>query len=333
MMSTFSIERYSTPIGEGSPCGEALDYDLSFLQLEIAAKGKPGHELGDAVVAAEPPDWMAVDRLALELSAQTKDLRIAVLAARSALALRGAEGFRQSVEGLLIYVEDFWDGLHPRPDSDSPDDEIIRVNALANLCDSGGLLRELRSLPLSQSRSFGDFSVSEWLAADAASGEGSGPDIALIGSALKDTPESTLLSVSNDLAGAVAAVMRIQHAVSRRVEVTLVPSFQPLMDTLTQMRKLVDDYLPVREAPVKAAAEAAPVAAVSSDIRDRSDVIGALDHICRWYRVNEPSSPVPALLERVKRVVAKDFMALLLELAPNGASEFRALAGLPAEDD
>ena len=74
-------------------------------------------------------------------------------------------------------------------------------------------------------------------------------------------------------------------------------------------------------------------APLSNDIRDRNDIVGMLDRICRWYRANEPSSPVPPLLERAKRLVAKDFMALLLELAPEGAAQFRALAGLTAEGE
>ncbi|WP_075291364.1 ImpA family type VI secretion system protein [Pararhizobium arenae] len=334
-MTALQLEIYSKPIAVENPCGEALDYDLSFLELEIAAKGKPGHELGGSVVAPEPPDWTVVDRLAEDLSAKSKDLRVAVLAARSALALRGVGGFRLAVDGLSIYVEDFWSGLHPRPDSDSPDDEIIRMNALANLCDADGLLRELRSMPLSKSRSFGHFSLADWAAAQAAAAGlagGGGPDIGNIGDAFKDTPESTLLAASSELAGATVAVSRIGDAVRGKVEATLAPNFQPLLDTLGQMRKLVADHLPVHDLPENIS-EAAPTVAGTVDIRDRNDVIAALDRICRWYRANEPSSPVPVLLERVKRVVAKDFMALLLELAPNGAAEFRALAGLPAEDD
>lgn len=334
-MTALQLETYSKPIDEENPCGEALDYHLSFMELEIAAKGKPGHELGGSIVAAEAPDWTLVDRLALELGAQSKDLRIAVLAARSALALRGAAGFRYAVEGLSIYVEDFWSGLHPRPDSDNPDDEIIRLNALANLCDADGLLRELRMMPLSQSGSFGHFSLVDWIAAQSAAAnsvDSPGPDVGTIEYAFKDTPKSSLLAVSSELAGAIAAVSRIQDAVGRHVGANLVPNCQPLFDTLNQMRKLVDDHLPVRNVP-DSGPDVAPVAAGSAQIRDRNDVIGALDRICHWYRANEPSSPVPALLERVKRVVAKDFLALLLELAPNGAADFRALAGLSPEGD
>ncbi len=41
---------------------------------------------------------------------------------------------------------------------------------------------------------------------------------------------------------------------------------------------------------------------------------------------------MPALLERAKRLVSKDFMALLLELAPEGAAHYRSIAGLAADE-
>jgi type VI secretion system protein ImpA len=69
------------------------------------------------------------------------------------------------------------------------------------------------------------------------------------------------------------------------------------------------------------------------DIRDRGDIVAALDRICRWYARNEPASPVPALLERVKRLVSKDFLNLLMELAPDGVGQFRHLAGLKDATD
>ena len=107
-MTIPDIDVYLKPISDAEPCGEALDYDLSFLELEMAARGRPAQELGSSVVVAEPPNWSEVDRLAGELSSQTKDLRVAVLAARAALNLEGLAGLRRGLEGLAIYVENYW---------------------------------------------------------------------------------------------------------------------------------------------------------------------------------------------------------------------------------
>ena len=59
----------------------------------------------------------------------------------------------------------------------------------------------------------------------------------------------------------------------------------------------------------------------------REDVIRALDKACRYYESHEPSSPVPLLLKRAKRLVAKDFMEILRDLAPEGVSQAEKISG------
>lgn len=76
------------------------------------------------------------------------------------------------------------------------------------------------------------------------------------------------------------------------------------------------------------AAVYAPASASSGEIRGRSDIVLTLERLCRWYVANEPASPVPALLERAKRLVSQDFLSLLVELAPGGVEQFRNLAGI-----
>ncbi|MGO7565568.1 type VI secretion system protein TssA, partial [Rhizobium johnstonii] len=42
----------------------------------------------------------------------------------------------------------------------------------------------------------------------------------------------------------------------------------------------------------------------------------------------EPSSPIPHLARRIKRMVPMDFLELMEDLAPSGLKEFRLLAGV-----
>jgi type VI secretion system protein ImpA len=58
------------------------------------------------------------------------------------------------------------------------------------------------------------------------------------------------------------------------------------------------------------------------DINNRDDVINALERINQYYRKNEPSSPIPLLLDRAKRLVKMDFYEIVQDLAPNGMSQF-----------
>lgn len=78
----------------------------------------------------------------------------------------------------------------------------------------------------------------------------------------------------------------------------------------------------------------APVSAVMTAglpgrISSREDVVKCLDLVVDFYDRTEPSSPIPHLARRVRRMVHMDFMQLMEEMAPSGLKEFRTLAGVP----
>lgn len=333
-----SQESYLRPISEADPCGDALDYDLDFLELEIAARGKPGHEIGESTIAAERPDWNAVARLATELSARTKDLRICVVAVRAALSLEGLAGFAGAIDGLAAIIETFWALVHPQPDADDDSDQTVRLNALSELCDPDGLVGDLRRFSLTQSRVFGTISLLDWTEAQRAASAGSAapkPDMRTIENSFRETNAEWLAASSVDLAAGLSSIKRIDTAVCSHVGGPERGRFDILSTTLEQMLRVVDQHRPEELEPVivDAAdpANAASPQQQTREIRSRTEIVGMLDRICVWYYANEPASPVPALLERAKGLVAKDFMALLLELAPAGAAQFQSLAGLHAD--
>ena len=330
-MTQMTID-YARPISDAEPCGEASDYDLSFLELEIVAKGKPSRELGDSLIAAQPPDWAEVNRLATELSAKTKDIRIADLAARAALHIEGLDGLGRGLFGLCTYIEAFWETLHPLPDPDDGDDNTVRVSALADICDADGLIADLRQFPLARSRIFGSVSLRDWQDAHralSAPDDGLAADMAQIRSCLADARPDAISETYVSLNEIAKAFSRLQAAVNSRVPPPIGPSLATALETVGQMKLVIADLVPQEEQ--KASSEPALVESQVLAIESRNDVVVALDRICRWYRLNEPSSPVPTLLERVRGLVAKDFLSLLLDLAPNGAPEFRNIAGLPAD--
>jgi type VI secretion system protein ImpA len=66
----------------------------------------------------------------------------------------------------------------------------------------------------------------------------------------------------------------------------------------------------------------------SGEVSSREDVIRLLDKACEYFKRNEPSSPVPLLLQRAKRLVSKDFLGIVQDLAPGGVAEVRSIGGL-----
>ncbi|MBE0617668.1 MAG: hypothetical protein IH608_07060 [Proteobacteria bacterium] len=62
-------------------------------------------------------------------------------------------------------------------------------------------------------------------------------------------------------------------------------------------------------------------------MRSREDVVHLLDKVCDYFRRNEPSSPVPLLLERAKRLVSKSFLEIVRDLAPDGVAQVELIRG------
>jgi type VI secretion system protein ImpA len=52
-----------------------------------------------------------------------------------------------------------------------------------------------------------------------------------------------------------------------------------------------------------------------------------LDKICEYYERAEPSSPVPLLLQRAKKLVPMTFMEIVQDLIPDGSSQAQLYRG------
>jgi type VI secretion system protein ImpA len=58
-----------------------------------------------------------------------------------------------------------------------------------------------------------------------------------------------------------------------------------------------------------------------------------LDRLISYYAKAEPSSPVPMLLERAKRLVGADFITIVKDMASGGYPNVKTIGGLSDEDD
>jgi type VI secretion system protein ImpA len=78
------------------------------------------------------------------------------------------------------------------------------------------------------------------------------------------------------------------------------------------------------------AAYAAPQAAggIPGAVNSRRDVERCLDMIIDFYERTEPSSPIPHLARRMRKMVPMTFLQLMEEIAPSGIKEFKSVAGV-----
>jgi len=340
-MSTIDIDALLEPVADDQPCGPNLEYDPDFLALEQEALGKPEVQYGDTVTPAVPPDWKIVRRLCAELLTRSRDLRLAAHMARAGLALHGMPGLADAVELIERLLEQRWDSVHPELDPDDDLDPTLRINSLAMLADGTTLVRELRDATLVRLPGLGPLSIKLIEIANGESAAAEGQEKIAIGSieqALADIDADELARGTQALERALAAAVNIELALVRQVG-----SSQALnLDALTRPLRKAAEFLRSRQGeadagvvdadPAAAASGAqgtqgAARAAISGEIGNRDDVVRMLDKLVQYYARNEPSSPIPILLERAKRLVPMNFFDIMKDLAPDGIAQLTVIRG------
>ncbi len=350
-MSVIEIEALLSDIAADTPCGEDLEYDPLFAEMEKLAQETPERQYGDTIIPAEPPDWRDVKKAALSLLERTRDLRVAVYLARALLQSDGFPGFAEGlalVEGL---IERFWDHVYPQLDPEDDNDPTLRINTIVALCDPETTLPALRETPLVNSRSLGRFSlrdvqiVTGALTPVAINEEVELPTQAKIDGAFQETGLENLQAIALAVTDAMGRVERIEAVLTDLVGVTQAPDMSDLTEVLKEVRQVLTEQLQRRgvssagetegqaesEDGATSGAAAMGQRLVVGDIASREDVIRMLDKICDYFSRYEPSSPVPFLLKRAKNLVTKDFMEIMLDLAPGGTEQANLIFGLQSE--
>ena len=351
-MSIVNLDALLQEVEPDAPCGPNLEYDPEFLELEQAILGKPEVQYGDTVTPAVPPEWKVVKRLSSELLERSRDLRLAVALLRAGLNLNGISGCADGLRLIELLLEQRWDSVHPQLDPDDGNDPMLRINSLAALADASTIVRELKESTLIMLPGLGPLTIRSL---EIASGELTPPEgeakveFPSIEGALSDVELEREQALADDLQRAFDSVVNIEATLMRQVGSSQALNLDGLSRNLKRARDFVANHLAERtgadspvaeeaggggEGVVASSGAGARPAAISGEIASRADVIRMIDKICKYYQQNEPSSPVPLLLERAKRLVPKNFFEVLEDLAPDGMTQLLMVSGprdTPAE--
>ena len=219
----------------GAACGENLEYDEEFREMEKAAAGRPAGQFDPEDV---PPDWRAVLGHTQSLFERTRDLRVAVYWTRARVRLEGVatlpEGLRL-MQGLLAR---YWDELHPLPDDG---DAYARVNALNEMSSLAGMLGDLRDSLVLDDRSVGELRGRDVEVALGVLEPRSGDTAysrSTVEQMLRDGAQSKP-ELRDFPAQALAKVAELQQLMRDRVGYASAPEFEPLITTLTGIRDVM----------------------------------------------------------------------------------------------
>jgi type VI secretion system protein ImpA len=339
-----NVEALLLEFSGDSACGGDLEYDPDFIELETISKPKEEQQVGDSVLAGEDVDFSKVGAMALGILERSKDLRAAVFLAEASLHTEGFVPFERVMAYIHGAVERYWDCVYPELDEDDDNDPTMRVNALRGLVSADTVLRAVKRAPLTQSRAMGRFSLRDISIADGeiSPSDGQDPiDHASISAAFQDTDEEVMTAIREAVTKAREHVKGITAVLDEKVGV-LGPDLSELDKVLYKAEKAIASVLggeDAAEAPAEESAgmASAPVAQAASGggsgmINTRDDVTRMIDKICEYYARNEPSSPVPVLLQRARRLVAADFVTIMKDMASDGMNQVRTIGGLPDED-
>lgn len=330
------------PISADQPCGQNLD-DTSALsafdalrlfgQLRSPEAPPDADEGEQALAKAKPPlEWDRIRADALDGLARSKDLRLLAYLGTALLRTHGLPAFAQVLTIASQWLEAYWPQVYPVVDEDG----IARRNALNCLADPMAVVDRVWRLPLVASRQHGRFSLRD---IEIARGQAQpGPmeakaDEAAIRDAFGELPLEDLAALDRSVTDATAALNSIDARMRSEGGPEAAPEFAPLVAQFAKLNRVCKEHLALRSdgSGVAAGPEgggAAQAGYTGGAVKSRQDAVRALDAVADYFRRNEPSSPIPLLIERAKRLVAKDFLEVLADIAPDALPVARSAGGL-----
>lgn len=335
------VDALSAPLAEDAPAGPNLEYDAEFQALETAAREKPDQEFGKGnVIAGEDADWKAARDLALNLAYRTRDLRVAVLLTRALTRLEGLQGLARGLELVAALLERAWEHVHPQPDPEDPNDQMMRMNVLMALADAETLGRDIRRAIFMTTRVGGAISVRQVEVAIGAVERATSDDEPVARSQLEGMlREAAAEGLTNGARDALAALERVSEVLKQKVDVQQRVDLKALAARLRPLAAFFDQVAPgaagenaMDEAGQSEAQGTDSVAvAAPGEIRGRQDVVLILDRVCEFLERSEPTNPAPLLIRRAQRLMTMSFVDILRDVAPEGVASISKIAGLPEE--
>ncbi|MGE0374308.1 MAG: type VI secretion system protein TssA [Planctomycetaceae bacterium] len=334
------LRRLAAAVDLHRPSGDDLAYTDGYAEMERLARGRCEQQFGRAIYEAQEPHWKSLEEHARALAARTHDLRVGVYLTQGLLRTQGIAGLADGLELLRSWLTNEWDTLHPALDPDDGNEAVERSNILLELCDRERTLAGIMRAPLASCTEIGTCALADIRTVRGerpAEGTKSHLSLSEIQAIFTAADRAALERLRRDAERAERSLMQIRQVFQLRTGVF--PNLEPVTAMLQEIRGVLEEFLPGQAAPETKAPPAAassssvPASAAASitperlHVAGRRDVVAILNALCDYYNRNEPSSPVPLLLHRARRLVDMDFLDIVRNLAPDGLADVSRWAG------
>jgi type VI secretion system protein ImpA len=338
-----SLEDLTKPVSDDDRCGEDVEYDPLFVEMETLFESKPEQEYGDTVIAGSGPDWRGVRDNAFALLERSRDLRAVVYGAIACMHTDGMPQFATMIQALQHYIDEYWEDVHPVLDPDDDNDPVMRMNAIQMLNERSAVANGVERAPLVELRGIGQFSMRSIDLAEGRAqpiGDEEVPEILAINDAFAQAEPEYLESLRQSVVDSLEAFAEIDRIWDEKVgdmqSLTLSIAVKALEDLQKRLHAFApgEEELPEEfgEDGQAAGGGGGQQASMSGAINSREDVIRVLNKVCEYYEKNEPSSPIPLLLQRAERLVSKSFFDILKDIVPDGVAQAHIVSGTQEEE-
>ncbi len=323
------------PISPDTPCGDDTFDNISGLLDKLASAGM-GEESMSAVEGEKRDSsgptgmaaWRELDGMVLEAFGETKHLELVWYLLVAQAHLRGLGGLTDGLDVINNLLGNFWEQVYP---TEPEDDHEYRRLALDRLGEQA-VLAAVDEVRVVEGRQTGAFTLGDFRK----SHDGKGADTKLIeqgfAETVKDKPTyyDDLAVQANETRGAIA---RLEESVAERFSSYQVP-LGPLKKRLGELEAAISGFsgVPLMESVqggqgAGAPGGGGPAPKAADALNSREDVVRVLAKIIQFYQKNEPTSPVPILLERAQRVATMDFKEIVKEFNLSGSPSIQEVLG------
>lgn len=326
------------PVSQEAPCGdnlyEEMAYEFQFSTLVNAGLGIAAESFVEGqnatAAAAGRAAWLDLEEQLVDLFRQTKHLDMLYLLALTEGHLYGLSGLIEALDCTNNLLAKHWDDLHP---TDSEADYEFRQDSLKKL-DTPAFAACLDGMTIADGRQLGKFSLGDWLTARKTNPNQLKTIDQALAETLKDQPSfyDEFAARMNELQESMG---RLELTVKDKFVSFRLP-FKALKAKLAEIGQLIAGFSDIAieglEAPVPASGGGPSGLAVPEQIGSREDVVKTLAKIILYYTKNEPTSPVPAMLERAQRVATMNFKEIVQEFNLTGTPTIQDVLGWKSED-
>jgi len=326
-LTTERLTALMAPISADAPSGIDLNYSLLFDEIREARRyDDPALDQGAWEKVLKTADWRKVIALCQQaLQQQSKDLQLIVWYCEALTQVHGFKGASFGLRALDAWLQQYWETGYPQLDPSDLDERIGKIEWL-----NQQLGMALRTVPITnpvhggyhwhawrQSREVENLGLKDTASRDHAIAEGK-----LSGEVFDKSVQASGIewyrALSDELNQTWNSYQELDASSMERFGEEF-PSLADLYQSLQALRDTVERLMMQQfgTSPTASAAPAVqpqsepmpaavpltkPVSATTSGpLQSRADALRMLNEVARYFRANEPHSPVALLAERAAR--------------------------------